>query len=65
MLDKNDAIEYDFFKSVILYKDVDNYDNIPDELIERHKGDLNWDLLIKTLIKENRLDKEFLLKYIR
>jgi hypothetical protein len=63
MLDKNDAIEYDFFKSVILYKDVDNYDNIPDELIERHKGDLNWDLLIKTLIKENRLDKEFLLKY--
>jgi hypothetical protein len=55
--------EYNFFKNVITYDSLNNYDSIPDVLIEQKKEKIKWSQLIITLLKENRLNKDFLLKY--
>lgn len=55
--------EYNFFKNIVSYDNLNNYDGIPDILIELRKEKLNWSTLVISLLKENRLNKEFLLKY--
>lgn len=58
-----DIVEYDFLKTIIKYDDMENYENIPNGVIELRKDKLNWSLLVSTLLKENRINKDFLLKY--
>jgi hypothetical protein len=58
-----DIVEYDFLKSIIKYDDMENYEKIPSDVIELRKEELNWSLLVTTLLKENRINKDFLLKY--
>ena len=50
-----DIVEYDFLKSIIKYDDMENYEKIPSDVIELRKEELNWSLLVTTLLKENRI----------